>query len=70
LKNKKNELLFVGRVDCLYKQVDLLLVIWSKLHIDFPDWELKIVGGGRTLSGRRPGNFLALSAVRRQPLEK
>jgi len=46
LKNKKNELLFVGRVDCLYKQVDLLLVIWSKLHIDFPDWELKIVGGG------------------------
>jgi len=45
LKDKKHELLFVGRVDCVFKQVDVLLKIWSFLHERFPDWELKIVGG-------------------------
>lgn len=46
LRNKKNELLFVGRIDTLHKRVDLLLEIWNKLNVQFPDWQLKIVGGG------------------------
>lgn len=45
LSEKKNELLFVGRVDCVYKQVDVLLEIWKMLYQRFPEWELKIVGG-------------------------
>lgn len=45
LKDKENELLFVGRVNCPFKQVDVLLKIWSSLHERFPDWTLKIVGG-------------------------
>lgn len=45
LSEKKNELLFVGRVDCAYKQVDVLLEIWKILYKRFPEWELKIVGG-------------------------
>jgi glycosyltransferase involved in cell wall biosynthesis len=46
LRNKKKELLYVGRIDTLYKRVDLLLEIWNKVYARFPDWELKIVGGG------------------------
>ena len=45
LSEKKNELLFVGRADCPYKQVDVLLEIWQMLYKRFPEWELKIVGG-------------------------
>lgn len=46
LNKKKNELLFVGRIDTLHKRVDLLLEIWNRLYENFPDWKLKIVGGG------------------------
>lgn len=45
LSEKKNEVVFVGRVDCVYKQVDVLLEIWELLYQRFPEWELKIVGG-------------------------
>lgn len=44
LNDKKKELLFVGRVNCPFKQVDVLLKIWSSLNVRFPNWTLKIVG--------------------------
>lgn len=46
LEDKKNELLFVGRIDTVYKRVDLLLEVWSKLYNKFPSWKLRIVGSG------------------------
>lgn len=46
LHTKKKELLYVGRIDTLYKRVDLLLDIWRKLFNDFPDWQLRVVGDG------------------------
>lgn len=50
VKRKKNkELLYVGRVNTSQKRVDLLLQIWGLLYLKFPDWNLKIVGGGDEL---------------------
>jgi len=49
LKKKEKEILFVGRINTSQKRVDLLLTIWSNLHNEFPDWKLKIVGGGDEL---------------------
>lgn len=46
---KKNELLYVGRID-KGKKVDLLLEIWNKLYYKYPNWVLKIVGDGEDLS--------------------
>jgi glycosyltransferase involved in cell wall biosynthesis len=46
---KKNEILYVGRINTSQKRVDLLLKIWSLLYLKFPDWSLKIVGGGDEL---------------------
>ena len=43
---KKKELLFVGRLEPGAKRVDLLLRIWAKLEKRFPEWSLRIVGGG------------------------
>ena len=48
-EDKKKELLFVGRIDTIYKRVDLLLEIWHQLFRDFPQWHLRIVGGGEEL---------------------
>ncbi|MFZ4454773.1 MAG: glycosyltransferase [Bacteroidales bacterium] len=47
---KKKQILYVGRLLYAQKRVDRLLDIWSKLHIDFPDWELLIVGEGPELN--------------------
>ena len=47
---KKNELLFVGRVNITQKRVDILLEIWHKIFLNFPDWELNIVGDGEDLN--------------------
>lgn len=47
--DKKNELLFVGRVNITQKRVDILLEIWRKIFINFPDWKLNIVGDGEDL---------------------
>jgi glycosyltransferase involved in cell wall biosynthesis len=44
-----NELLYVGRINTSQKRVDLLIHIWSILFNKFPDWNLKIVGGGDEL---------------------
>lgn len=49
-KKKKKELLYVGRINTSQKRVDLLLQIWNSLYGKFPDWTLKIVGGGEELS--------------------
>jgi len=45
IKNKEKQLLFVGRFS-FQKRLDLLLIIWSKLHLKFPDWSLYLVGDG------------------------
>jgi glycosyltransferase involved in cell wall biosynthesis len=46
---KKNEVLYVGRINTAQKRVDLLLEVWKLVHNKFPDWELKLVGGGDEL---------------------
>lgn len=46
---KKKEILYVGRINTSQKRVDLLLEIWSLLYDRFPDWSLKVVGGGEEL---------------------
>lgn len=47
--NKRKELLYVGRINTSQKRVDLLLQIWAKLFDKYPDWTLKVVGGGDEL---------------------
>jgi glycosyltransferase involved in cell wall biosynthesis len=49
-REKRKELLYVGRIDFSQKRVDLLLKIWERLHGQFPDWSLRIVGGGKQLT--------------------
>lgn len=44
--NKKNQLLFVGRMDFEQKRPDLLLQVWEKLQDKHPDWSLCFVGDG------------------------
>ena len=47
--HKEMDILFVGRINTVQKRVDLLLKIWELIHEKFPDWKLKIVGGGEEL---------------------
>lgn len=47
---KKNELLFVGRLNTTQKRVDLLLKIWKKIYLKFPNWKLNILGEGPDLT--------------------
>lgn len=44
---KKNQLLYVGRLEQGEKRPDRLLKIWRKLYKKFPDWEMVIVGDGK-----------------------
>jgi len=44
--SKRNEILYVGRIDTAQKKVDTLLQIWGKLFSKFPDWNLSILGDG------------------------
>lgn len=46
LSAKKKELLFVGRMEMAVKQPHLLLQVWEKIQNRFPDWSLRMVGGG------------------------
>lgn len=46
IKEKRNIVLFVGRLTRIHKRVDLLLKIWSLIYKDFPTWKLVIVGSG------------------------
>lgn len=43
---KKKELLFVGRMETRVKQPQLLLDAWRKIQSRFPEWRLRMVGGG------------------------
>lgn len=43
---KKNQILYVGRIEMKQKRLDHLLYIWSKVSEIFPDWELIILGDG------------------------
>jgi len=43
---KKNEVLFLGRLNLTEKRPDRLLKIWSKVCREHPDWKLKFVGNG------------------------
>lgn len=48
---KEKIILAAGRLDAWhYKGFDLLLKAWAKLQSDFPEWKLKIAGGGDNLS--------------------
>jgi glycosyltransferase involved in cell wall biosynthesis len=49
VERKKNEVLYVGRLNTSQKRVDLLLHVWSLVHEKHSDWTLKIVGGGDEL---------------------
>ncbi len=44
--NKQKEVLYVGRLSYADKRVDRLLNIWKYICINYPDWNLKIVGDG------------------------
>lgn len=46
---KEKVLIFVGRVDFSQKKIDILLQIWNKIHMNFIDWTLEIVGDGPDL---------------------
>lgn len=46
VEHKEKIILYVGRIDKPHKRVDRLVRIFEKLHIDFPDWKLVIVGDG------------------------
>lgn len=46
LPEKRNEILYLGRLDPIQKRVDRLLHIFALTRNEFPDWTLKIVGNG------------------------
>jgi glycosyltransferase involved in cell wall biosynthesis len=48
--SKKNEIVYVGRIDFTQKRVDLLLQIWSKLYKKFSNWSFRVVGDGAQLA--------------------
>ena len=47
-QEKKNEVLFMGRLDNKHKRLDLLLQIWEKVEKKYAinNWKLNICGGG------------------------
>lgn len=49
-KEKKNAILYVGRLGLAQKRIDLLQNIWLKLHQSLPDWEFWVVGDGEERS--------------------
>ena len=43
----RRTLLAVGRMDEAHKQFSILLRAWQILAVEFPDWDLKLVGDGK-----------------------
>ncbi len=43
---KKKEIALVGRVELVQKRFDRMLLVWSKIMHQLPDWTLKIYGTG------------------------
>lgn len=60
---KKQQLLFVGRMEFEAKRPDLMLKIWERLYQEFPDWELILLGDGDYLPVVR--NHVAQSQLKR-----
>lgn len=46
IENKRNQVLYVGRLVNSQKKIERLIDIWAKLHIRFPEWSLVLVGTG------------------------
>lgn len=46
VKNKKKQLLYVGRLEYGLKRVDRLIKIWSKIENKYPEWNFVVVGDG------------------------
>lgn len=46
IREKKNVLLYVGRLEIGQKRLDLLLKMWKVLSLEREDWYLKLVGDG------------------------
>ena len=44
--DKRNTIIYVGRINEEQKRISLLIDIWSKVYSTLPNWKLKIVGGG------------------------
>ena len=47
---KKNQILYVGRMDPFNKRVNRVVEAWEQVYKDFPDWTLELVGEGPQLS--------------------
>ena len=43
---KKNQIIFVGRMDLQTKRPDRIMEMWSELHEKYPDWSLIMIGDG------------------------
>lgn len=43
---KQKEVLCMSRLTRRDKRLDRMLKIWKEVHLDFPDWKLKIAGSG------------------------
>lgn len=44
--NKKQQLLYIGRMVYTDKRIDRLIDIWKNIYQQFPDWEFILVGDG------------------------
>lgn len=42
---KKKQIIAIARL-VPQKRIDLLIKVWEKLHKNFPDWHVKVLGGG------------------------
>lgn len=51
IANKKNNsLIWCGLFNIRIKRPDLMLLIWSKLYKDYPNWDLIMIGDGKDLN--------------------
>ena len=46
IDNKKNQILYVGRMDYENKRVNRIVETWERVYKDFKEWELVLVGDG------------------------
>lgn len=42
---KEKQIIAIARL-VPQKRIDLLVKVWEKLHTDYPDWHIKVLGGG------------------------
>jgi glycosyltransferase involved in cell wall biosynthesis len=48
IEKKKKQILVVARLDERQKRISIILKIWELIFYKYPDWELLIVGSGRS----------------------